>query len=329
MIIPKALQKGDEIRVIAPSRSLRIISEENRKLAEEKLSELGLTLSFGKHVLECDDFLTSSVESRVEDLHEAFSDTHVKGILTVLGGYSTNQMLSKIDYDLIAQNPKILCGFSDITALQNAIWAKSKLLTYSGPHYSTFAMKKGFEYTFENFVSCVFSKEPFEINPSAAWSSDADWYLDQENRTFEKNNGYRILSEGSAEGTIIGGNLGTFTLLKGTAYMPSLENTILFLEEDSETGGSDVEFDRHLQSLIDLPDFSGVQALVIGRFEKASNILFERFKKIIQSKPELRGMPIIAEADFGHTTPLLTFPVGGTASMEVADGQVSLRILEH
>lgn len=151
LLKPNNLKPGDEIRVIAPSRSLCVVSEENRTIASQKLEELGFRLSFGKHVSECDRFYSSSIESRLEDLHDAFLDSNVKGILTVLGGYNSNQLLSQIDYDLILRNPKCFCGFSDITALQNAFLTQSGLITYSGPHYSTFAMKKGLQYTIDNF----------------------------------------------------------------------------------------------------------------------------------------------------------------------------------
>ncbi len=87
-IIPSKLKIGDEIRVIAPSRSLGIISEENIKYALQALKAIGLNVSFGRHVGECDMMLSSSLESRIDDLHEAFADKNVSGILTVLGGYN-------------------------------------------------------------------------------------------------------------------------------------------------------------------------------------------------------------------------------------------------
>lgn len=329
MKVPAKLKQGDLIRVIAPSRSLHVISEENRAYAKERLRSLGLELSFGKNAEECNEFCSSSIVSRTEDLHEAFSDPRVDGILTCLGGYNSNQLLSEIDYHLIAENPKVLCGFSDITALQNAIWACSGLVTYSGPHYSTFAMQQGLEYTVQHFIKCLFNECPFEIDPSDQWSSDGDWYLDQANRTFIRNEGYEIFSEGEADGTIVGGNLGTLVLLKGTPYMPSLEGAILFIEEDAETGGNDVAFDRNLQSLIDLPDFAGVKCIVIGRFEKSSDLPMSKLRKIIAAKPALKDIPVVAGADFGHTTPIFTFPIGGHASLSAKNGDVLLRVTRH
>ena len=89
------------------------------------------------------------------------------------------------------------------------------------------------------------------------------------------------------------------------------------------------DFDRNLQSLVDLSEFSGVKAIIFGRFEKSSNISSKIFEKIIYSKPELENIPIVMDADFGHTTPIFTFPIGGKAKLEADDRGVSIRILKH
>ncbi len=137
-IYPGKLKQGDEVRVVAPSRSLSIIGKEVQEIANKRFEELGLKLTFGKHVKEIDEFNSSSIQSRVEDLHEAFSDNNVKAVITVIGGFNSNQLLKYIDWNLIKDNPKIFLGYSDITALNNSIFSKTGLVTYSGPHYSTF-----------------------------------------------------------------------------------------------------------------------------------------------------------------------------------------------
>ena len=135
-IIPDRLKKGDEIRVIAPSRNINLLSEETMKIATSRLDELGFKVTFGKNVHnEIDkNYYCSSIEDRVSDLHDAFRDKNVKAILTVIGGFNVNQILDYLDYDLIKNNPKIICGFSDITALLNSITTKTGLVTYYGPH---------------------------------------------------------------------------------------------------------------------------------------------------------------------------------------------------
>lgn len=183
------LKAGDEIRILSPSRSLSIVSEENRLIAQDRLEALGFKVSFSQHVLENDDFASSSIESRVADLHEAFVDPKVKGILTSIGGYNANQLLAHLDYDLIGTHPKRLCGYSDITALSHAIYARTGLITYAGPHFLTFAMLRGNEYTTTYFQRLMLEEGSIQIQSSPEWSDDA-WYLDQDQRSFHRNAGH-------------------------------------------------------------------------------------------------------------------------------------------
>jgi len=321
---PKKLEIGDEIRVIAPARSLSILSKNQIKFAKNVLNDIGFKVTFGEHVDECDEFFSSSIDSRICDLHEAFQDENVKAILTVIGGFNSNQLLKYIDYDIIRNNPKILCGYSDITALSNAIYAKCGLVTYYGPHFSTFGMEKGNEYTMEYFKKCLMDEGDLEIIPSETWSDD-EWYLNQDNRHMVDNKGYTVMSEGQCLGTIIGGNLCTLNLLQGTEFFPSLEDSVLFLEDDYLTNY--VEWDRNLQSLIHLPDFDGVKGIVIGRFQNKSAINMDIMKKIIDSKLELRNLPVICDANFGHVSPIFTFPIGGRLELDVEAEKVKLKIL--
>ncbi|GAA4703195.1 S66 family peptidase [Brevibacillus fulvus] len=320
---PTSLQHGDEIRVIAPSKSLAIIEKDAREIAAKRLEMLGFRVSFGRRAEERDEFDSSSVEARLADLHEAFHDPNVKGVLAATGGFNANQLLAGLDYKLIQQNPKIFCGYSDITALANAIYAKTGLITYSGPNFSSFGMMNGFEYTLEHFQKCLMDGLPFELSPSSEWSDDS-WYRDQQNRRFFPNGGYEAIRYGSGAGRIVGGNLCTLNLLQGTPYMPSLDGAILFLEDDHEV--TPETFDRDLQSLLHVPDSNGIRGLVIGRFQRASGMTVEKLQTIIASKPELNHIPVIANADFGHTTPIFTFPIGGYARLEAAPERVQLWI---
>lgn len=133
-IVPNKLKPGDEIRVIAPARSLKIIGQDSREIARKRFEEAGLKVTFGRNTTDenCDLFASAAVEKRLEDLHEAFADKRVKAIFTVIGGANSNMLLPYIDYELIKQNPKVFCGFSDITALLNGIYAKTGMVTFRG-----------------------------------------------------------------------------------------------------------------------------------------------------------------------------------------------------
>lgn len=315
-IIPERLKKGDKIMVVAPSRGLKLIGQDCRKIARERFEEMGLEVVFAPNTTdEYFDMTGSSPRTkRVEDLMHAFSDKSVKAVFTVIGGFNSNQLITELDYDIIAKNPKIFIGFSDITALHAAIYAKTGLVTYYGPHFSSLGMQKGAEFVLENMKEMLFFDNKAELKPSEKWSDDL-WFLDQEKREFIKNDGWWQIRDGQAQGTIIGGNLCTFNLLLGTDYRPKFEkDTILFIEDDAQ---ATLEiFERNLQALIYQKDFVNVKGLVIGRFQKASNITREKLEFIINNKKELQNMPVIANIDMGHTMPLATIPLGGTAWLQ-------------
>lgn len=328
MIIPDKLQKGDEIRVIAPARSLGILNDETKDIATKRLTDMGYKVTFGKNVDEMDDFKSSSVQSRIDDLHDAFTDKDVKGILTVIGGFNSNQLLDYIDWDIIRNNPKVFCGYSDITILNNAFYAKTGLVSYSGPHYSSFGQKLHLDYTLDYFDKCCVGEAPITIEPSDEWSDDP-WYIDQDSRQLVKNREFMVINHGSTEGVVVGANIGTFNLLKGTQYMPDLNGSLLFIEDDAHADGTDVvEFDRNLQSLINLPGFKGARGIVVGRFQKSANMTDDLLIQIIKSKPELNHMPVIAGVDFGHTDPKITIPVGGVARLDT-NSQAMLVFTTH
>ena len=326
-IVPEKLKMGDEIRIIAPSRSMRVLKEDVIKLATERLERLGLKVTFGKNVMKYKDeyFKCATIEERIEDLHEAFKDKNVKAVMTVIGGYNVNQILDYIDYKLIQENPKIICGFSDITALVNAIYAKTKVITYLGVQFFSFGMKYGFDYSMEYFKKMFFENKKIEVSTSKQWSNDK-WLKNQEDRNFINNEGMKIINEGEAEGKIIGGNLCTLNLLQGTEYMPDLDNSILFIEDDGETGKAFIkEFDRNLQSLLHCAKGKKIKGLVIGRAENVSEMNYDKWNKIIESKSELQNIPIIINADIGHTTPIFTFPIGGNVNIVANDKKIEIK----
>lgn len=323
LMFAERLKPGDEIRVIAPSMSMSILKEKQVEIAEERLRRLGFTVTYGKNAFIQNEFFSSSIGEKIADLHEAFSDPNVKGILTAIGGYNSNQLLKFIDYELIRNNPKVFCGFGDITALTAAIHKKTGLITYSGPHFSSFGMKHGFDYTFTSFLDAVTNDAPYEVSPSAEWSDDP-WYFDQDKRNFIKQDSYLVLQEGEAEGKLIGGNLSTLNLLQGTEFMPSLQDAVLFLEDDEESHPQ--SFERALQSLLHMPDAGNVRALLIGRFQKDSHMTEEALRKIIFSKEELKGIPIIANVNIGHTSPMATIPLGAKATISAFGNDTEIMI---
>jgi muramoyltetrapeptide carboxypeptidase LdcA involved in peptidoglycan recycling len=323
---PPRLRAGDTVRVVALARSRAMVAEHDHSaVIEARFAGLGLRLTYGDHVDERDDFDSSSIASRVADLQAAFADPDVAAILTVIGGFNSNELLPYLDWDLIAANPKVLCGFSDITALQNAILARTGLVTYSGPHWSSFGMRDHFEQTLAWFTQALFSDEPVDLAPSASWTDDL-WFLDQDDRRVRANEGWWALQPGAATGRVVGGNLCTLNLLQGTPYLPSLDGAVLMLEDDSESNPA--TFARDLTSLLQLPDAAGLCGLVVGRFQRASGMTRQLLEQIVARQPRLAGLPVLAGVDFGHTQPLATLPIGGRVALTVGDTS-SLILTEH
>lgn len=306
---------------------MAILPEDTVDRAVTRLEKHGFHISFGQHVWSRDATHSSSVQERLDDLHEAFADASVDGILTAIGGYNANQLLRGIDYGLLRRNPKVLCGFSDITVLSNAIFAQTGLVTYSGPHFSSWGMEHGFAYSEEYQLQCLSQSEPYILEPSPQWSDDP-WFIDQEKRHFIANDGYVTVRKSKpATGTIIGGHIRCLAALQGTEYWPGLRDSILFLEEDEET--SLPLFDRLVESISQQKDFGGVRGVVIGRFQENSNIHMQQVVDMFRSKPAYNDIPIVTNVDFGHTTPIITYPIGGVCALDVSDSKVIIEIKEH
>lgn len=308
---PSKLKIGDEIRVIAPSRSLSVVREDVCNNANKFLKEKGYNITFSDNSREIEYDESASIKSRVEDLHNAFLDNNVKAIITSIGGFNVNQILEYIDYSIIMNNPKIICGYSDITALLNAIHAKTGLITYHGPHFCSFGFENNRNYTFGYFEKCVISNSEYKITPS-----------------FEANR-YVVIQEGNCEGTVIGGNLCTLNLLQGTEFMPRMKDVILFIEDDNIMGKYFIgEFERNLQSLLQIAKCK-INGVVFGRFSDDCNLTVDRITRIVKSKRQLKNIPIIFNTDFGHVYPFVTFPIGGTVTIAAKADCVDIIFKQH
>lgn len=303
-IYPTKIDIGDEIRVIAPSQSMSVVGKENAENVCNYFKTCGYNMTFSEHSWDVDDFSSSSYEDRAADINNAFEDEHVKMIIAAIGGFNCNQVLPYINYEVIANNPKYVCGFSDNTALLNAIYARTGLVTFHGPDLNYLVNADW--YTRKMFFGC-FSKNSYT-------------YID----LLSENNNCCIIQEGQCQGEIVGGSLCTFNLLKGTPFFPSLKNKILFIEDDNIVGDYFLlEFQRNLISLFQVFGADGVRGIVFGRFDESCGIGPENAKKILCSVIP-SNIPILFGADFGHVDSVVTFPIGGRARLYAYDQKVSL-----
>ena len=310
-MIPDKLEKGSEIRIIAPSGSFSRVRSDIAESALGLLREQGFAVTFSRNCREIDGVGSSSVRSRVDDLHEAFADKNVKAVMACIGGFNVNQILPYIDYELIKAAPKILCGYSDITALLNAVYAKTGLVTYHAPHLAGLGFKDEREYTLGCFEECLMRDEPYRVVPSEAAGS------------------YTVIREGECEGDIVGGNLCTLNLLQGTPYMPDIRDKVLFIEDDNIMGDYFVyEFARNFRSLMQVNGAEQVRGIVFGRFEESCKMDGDTVRAVIEDcVPE--GVPVIFGADFGHVFPMISFPIGGRAVISARGKDIGIKVTVH
>ncbi len=200
---------------------------------------------------------------------------------------------------------------------------KNRLVTYAGPHFTSFGIAEGLDYTLQSFIDAVTNDSPFEITPSPFWSDDA-WHVERENRAYFEQSHYQVIQEGQAEGRLIGGNLATINLLQGTEFMPSLKDSILVIEDDLEVHPH--RFDRNLQALLHLPEAGQIKAILIGRFQRDSNMTEAALAQIIRSKRELSGIPVIANVNIGHVQPIATVPIGSVATIQAVGNKTEITI---
>lgn len=334
MTIPRKLQAGDDVRIIAPSCTMPTMPWLKGELLDRAkgwFAERGMRVTEGKHIWEMDAAGSTTVAHRLRDLHDAFRDPKVKAVICVRGGWNVNQMLPHIDYGLIRKNPKILLGFSDITALGNAILAKTGLVTYTGPNFSQFCYGPKLAYTLDHVEAALMQEGPIDLQPSKTWTDT--YYVHGKPWRFEKNPGWRVLRPGKARGTCLGGNLCTLSLLQGTPYMPKAKDVVLLVEDDHETHPR--TFDRDLTSLTQQPWFSSVRGVLFGRFQRSAvnkdfgPVTPTALDRIVANNAALKKLPIIADVDFGHTYPSATFPLGGMLRMHAAGKKSRIVIETH
>jgi muramoyltetrapeptide carboxypeptidase len=317
------LQPGDEVRIIAPSASAAEHKAAKYERARQLLQSLGLKVTFAKNVYSMERFDTASVDARLSDLHEAYRDPKVKLVMALAGGWSANALLDGIDWKLIADNPKPLLGYSDLTALVNALYARTGRVQYLGPTLSTLGRQELEDYTVQNLQKVLFGAQDLTLTRSRKWQRGRGAAL-------SKTRAWKVLQPGVAEGVLIGGNLGTFYLLQGTPYQPVFDKPVILLVEDDDEAGkySAREFDRRLQSLLQLPGVrENLRGLAIGRFQPSSRVTMPDVAYIVQ-RMRLGDIPVIADVDFGHTMPMLTLPIGGQARLNAQDNQASINLLQ-
>ncbi len=305
IIKPPRLSKGNIIGLVAPASTPS--AEEKIEKGASYLELLGYRIKFGKHIRDAHGYLAGTDEERATDFNDMVRDKDVKAIFAIRGGYGTPRILKMIDYDALKENPKVIVGYSDITALQLAIFHKIGLITFSGPMTGTDMWKDFDSYTEEHFWRLVTSIKKIGIlkNPS-------DETL-------------KILKQGKAKGRLIGGNLSLLASLIGTPFLPKLHGSILFLEDVEEAPH---RVDRMLAQMLNAGILQKLSGLVFGKFTDCNpNDLSEPHLTLDQIQKEYAEKikcPVVADFQYGHVPKKLTVPIGLQAILDTKHNRIEV-----
>lgn len=296
MLIPQRLKKGDVIGVVAPSNPIIDDNIEELEQAKKIVEDAGFKVKYSKNLFSNTNGYSSTAREKAEDINEMFKDKDVKMIWCAKGGQNSNSTFEYLDYELIKNNSKIICGYSDITSLTNIITAKTGLVTFSGTNFKTIATDET-NYSY-NEVMKRFVDGSLELG------------LEEEK--------YETLKEGVAEGQLIGGNLGLTRGLVSGKYSIDFTDKILFLEElGFETMPSLAS--NFLYYMKQNGVFDKIKGLWIGNYEHESGISLE--KVILDVLEGEYDFPIIKSNNFGHTETKTVIPIGTKARIDTKNAR--------
>ena len=305
IIKPPRLQKGNIIGLVAPASTPS--TEENIEKGAAYLEQLGYRIKFGKHIRHTHGYLAGTDEERATDFNTMVYDKDVKAIFAIRGGYGTPRILPMIDYRSLKQHPKIIVGYSDITALQLAIFRKIGLVTLSGPMTGV-EMWKGMDpYTEENFWQLLTSTKKIGLLKNPA---EEPW---------------KILRHGKTRGRLLGGNFSLLACLIGTPFLPELRKSILVLEDVEEAPH---RIDRMLSQLLHAGVLPRLAGLVFGKFTdctpsdpKEPHLTIDQ---VLEEYSAKINCPVITNFQYGHIQRKLTIPIGLRITLDTTQNYITI-----
>ena len=307
IIKPARLRKGQKVGLIAPGSA---IEEEALQKAIKNLKDLGLKVELGKHVRAKHGYIAGTDEERLSDLHMMFRRSDIDAIWCARGGYGCTRLLPDLDYELIKSNPKLLIGYSDITALLNGIFEKTGLVGIHGP----VGASEQTDYTKAHFVKVAMkSNKQFKIELSAENQQEED-------KAFE----IYAIQPGKAEGVLVGGNLSLLAAMAGTTYQPQVKDRLVFIED---VGEKPYRVDRMLTQLRQayaLEEAAGIALGVFADCEADEDDASLTLKECLHDRLGDLDIPIMYGFSFGHISNQCSFPVGVRAQMDTTKKTITL-----
>lgn len=328
VILPKPLKAGDTIGFFSPSSPATAFAPTRFMRAKAYLEQQGFVLKAGQLTGCSDHYRSGTIAERVSELNTLIRDPSVRCIMSTIGGSNSNALLPYIDYEALKRDPKIIIGYSDVTALLLGIYAKTGLITFYGPALvaSMGELPPLVDKTFASFrdLLCSERQQSFTYSVPAQWSEEM---IDWEKQTAPKSthdNRWEFLGTGTVSGRIIGGNLNTMTGIWGSEFMPEVREGDILLLEDSLKGIETVE--RSFCHLKLCGVFDRVSAIILGKHELFNHRGTGRTPlAVLQEVLNDQEMPILNDFDSCHTHPMLVTPLGVKADIDFDAETVSLR----
>lgn len=286
------LKPKDKIGLVSPSRS---VEKETIAKGVNYLRSLGFEIIFGEHVFDKFCYMGGTAENRAKDLMNFYKNPEIKAIFATAGGDGSQFLPPLLDFEIIKKNPKPLVGFSDTTALQNAIYAQTGQIQFTGLALSYDFSNEKLDETLDNATRNMLFGESFKIK-----------------------SGEKVIS-GQAEGVLIGGCLSLLRNLCGTAYFPDLKGAILLIEDVEEPT---YKIDLMLQQISQNSGFEQVQGIIFGKFYECTirNPEDGDIDEVIEYFIQGLKIPVIKNFDYGHNFKRYMLPIGAKISLD-ADKQ--------
>jgi muramoyltetrapeptide carboxypeptidase len=304
---PKALKAGDTVGLVLPATAA--FEADEIAFARDQLVALGFNVVIGAHAYDRWGYFAGHDRDRADDINRMFADDKVAGVFCYTGGWGSPRVLPYLDYDLIARKPKVIIGFSDITALLNAIHKRTGLVVFHGP----VAASTLEPYTLENFKRVVMNAAP--AGELARPNKKPNELVDRTNRIVK-------LAGGKATARLVGGNLTMVATLMGTPFELETTGRIFFLEDVHE---EPYRIDRMLTTLALAGKFDRIAGFVWGRCSdcamKGPSFSIE---DILQDRFGAAAYPAMSGLSFGHIEQKLTLPIGAVATLDADHATLSL-----
>lgn len=289
-MLPYKLNIGDTIGVVAPSNPIVGDNIEELEKAKKIIEAKGFKVKYSKNLFSNTNKYSATAKEKADDINSMFKDKEVKMLWCAKGGQNSNAILDYLDYEAIQQNPKIICGYSDIASITNAIYKKTGLVTFSSTNFKTIATDET-DYSLKEAL-----KRFLDLNLDLGTEADEDI----------------TINEGIAEGVLIGGNLSIIYGLTCGKYALDFKDKILFLEEFGlESEPSLVS--NHLYYMKQNGVFDKIKGLWLGTYEHESKIKLEQI--VIDTIGENLKFPIIKSNYFGHVERKTAIPIGTKAKI--------------